>query len=290
MSENLSNTVALELERNDLKPRFEGTPTEVTVKRIEIGIPDADKESIWKPGIMDSNNGMTAAHDKSRPVIYLLEGQDADAFRQEGYESGSANVPLTGGDQRAWFKGSKSRELADLHINAAARRAGVKGREIKQTINGREYNVTTMNPFDDGDFLDMTNVVEIDSSGTETINSDIVTRSANGELNQSLDSLIGKMNSNNNTLTWVTPEGKVQIAPYSEDRATRLKEFGYTHGDINVPHSNGERFKDNDDEQIFAEITFADMKRKGEKMTMNDRNQKFGRVMIPTGYIDLIQH
>jgi len=289
MSEKLSNSPVLEQEKSEVKPRFEGKPVEVPVKRIEIGIPDSEKDKTWKPGIMDSNNGMTAAHDKSRPVIYLLEGQDADAFRQEGYESGSANVPLTGGDQRAWFNGSKSRELADLHVNAAARRAGVKGREIKQTINGREYDVTTMNPFDDGDFLDMSNVTEILPDGsTEIVNRDIVTQSASGELNQGLDSLIGKMNGNNSMLSWITPEGKVQIAPYSNERSARLRELGYTHGDINVPHSNGESFKNQDDEQKFAEIIFADMKRKGEKMTMQERHSRFGKVIVLS--MDLIEH
>lgn len=292
MSEKISSSQVLENEHayEGIKPRFEGKPVEVPVKRIEIGIPDNEKE-YWKPGVMDSNNGLTAAHAKDKPVVYLLESQDSAEFSKEGYESGSAMVPLTGGDQRAWYKGSKSRDLAELHINAAARRSGVKGRELKQVINGKEYDVTTMNPFDDGDFLDLSNVTEILPDGkTEIVNRDIVTQRANGELNRSLDELIGKMNGNNNMLVWVTPEGKVQIAPYSDDRATRLRELGYTHGDINVPHSNGESFKHQDDEQAFAEIKFADMKRKGEKMTMQERQSKFGKVIVPVAFMDLIKH
>lgn len=290
MSEKLSNSIVLEQEQSVEKSRFNGTPAEVPVKRIEIGIPDAEKE-YWKPGVMDSNNGLTAAHAKDKPVVYLLESQDSSEFRKEGYESGSAMVPLTGGDQRAWYKGSKSHDLAELHVNAAARRSGVKGRELKQIINGGEYGVVTMNPFDDGDFLDMSNVSEILPDGTtEIVSRDIVTQRANGDLNRNLDEVIGRMNSNNNTLVWVTPEGKVQIAPYSDERAARLKELGYTDGDINVPHSNGESFKNQDDEQVFAEITFADMKRKGEKMTMKERQSKFGKVIVPVAFMDLIKH
>lgn len=291
MSEKLSNNSVLETskeEQESLKPRFEGTPAEVKIIRIEIGIPDTEKDRLWKPGVMDSNNGLVAAHDRNRPVVYILEGQDYGVFKSEGYESGSANVPLTGGDQRGWFKGSHARDLAKLHINASARRAGVKGREVKHTYNGKEYDLVTMDPFDKGDFIDMSNVVEM-SGGQERVNRDLVEQYASGELHRNPDELVGKMCSNNNMLAWVTPEGKVQIAPYSEERVSRLQELGYKRGEFFVPHSNGEQFKNTEDEQKFAEITFADMKRRGEKMTMEERQSRFGRVIVPAAFTDLVK-
>lgn len=288
MPERLSNSPVLEQENSAEKSRFSGTPAEVPIQRIAMPIPDADK-SMWKPGVMDSNNGLVAAHDKDKPVVYLLEGSDYGVFKNEGYEPGSANVPLTGADQRGWYKGSHARDLAKLHINASARRAGVKGRELKQIVGGQEYGVTVMDPFDQGDFLDMSNVAEI-SNGQERVNRDLVEQYASGELHRNPDEMIGKMSSNNGVLAWVTPEGKVQIAPASEERVGRLRELGYTDGEIFVPHSNGESFKNQEDEQVFAEITFADMQRKGEKMTMKERQQKFGRVIVPVAFNGLIEH
>lgn len=289
MSEKLSNSPVLEQEQNAEKSRFDGTPVEVPIQRVEIGIPDSEKDKTWKPGVMDSNNGLVAAHDKNRPVVYLLEAQDYATFKNEGYEPGSATVPLTGGDQRGWHKGTHARDLAKLHINASARRAGVKGRELKQTINGREYDVTTMDPFDKGDFIDMSNVAEI-YNGQEKVNRDLVEQYASGEQNRNPDEMIGKMSSNNGVLAWITPEGKVQIAPYSAERASRLSELGYTNGDIFVPHSNGEIFKNDGHEQAYAEITFGDMQRKGEKMTMQERQSKFGKVVVPVAFMDLIKN
>jgi hypothetical protein len=269
--------------------RFVGTPTEVPFQGIEFTIPDAEKD-MWKPGIIDFNNGLVAAHDKERPVVHIAPQGDSGRF--QGYESGSATVPLSGGDQRGWPGGQFSRDIVIMGVNEVARNKGVMGRTVP-TEDGK-YEYFTANPFDDGDFLDMTGVSETTPDGKELRHTDIVSElaSVNSEKNRSVDS-VGSYNVNNGILAWVTPEGRVQIAPVSEDRLARLSELGYSTGDIDVPHSNRESFTERqygNPAQTFGEIILADMKAAGETMTMDERNTRFANVIIPTEYLGVIRH
>jgi hypothetical protein len=270
--------------------RFVGSPTDVPFAGIEYQIPDAQKD-MWKPGIIDGNNGLIAAHDATRPIVHIALQGDIDQF--SGYTNGSANVPLSGGDQDGWPGGRYSREVVAMGINAIARERGVKGRTIP--VKGRDYEAFTLDPFDKGDFVDMTRVAERTPGGQDIFHDDLVSElsSPQTERNRKPSDVVGRFNSNNGVMSWVTPEGKTQIAPASDERFARLRQLGYEQGDINVPHSNGESFAPGqlgDPAQAFGEIELADMQRKGETMTMDTRNSRFAGVTIPSRFLDVVKH
>jgi len=270
--------------------RFSGVPTDVSFKGIEYTIPDADKET-WNPGVVDSNGGLVGAHDMDRPVIHIAPQEDAEIF--SGYEAGHANVPLTGGDQDGWPGGRLAREVVAMGINRFAREAGVRGRTIP-TPDGN-YEMFTADPFDKGDFLDMTGVSETSPQGEEINHRDLVTELASTTSGVGREALatIGKFNSNNGVLSWVTPEGKTQIAPMSDERLARLEELGYETGDINVPHSNGEVFSESqygNPGQTFGEMQLDDMAAAGKTMTLEERNSgSFRNVLIIGDHLKLIK-
>lgn len=272
--------------------RFLGQPTEVPFQGIEYNIPEADRER-WNPGVIDSNGGLVAAHDADRPVIHIAPASDRDIFK--GYTAGSANVPLSGGDQDGWPGGKYSRDVAKMGLNEVARKKGVMGRTIP-TPDGK-YTMFTSDPFDKGDFIDMSGVTETTSQGVEVRHSsDLVTEIASpkSDINSKDIVKVGTFNTNNGTLSWVTPEGKTQIAPDSAERVARLKELGYDMSEVlDVSHSNGESFapgQSGDPAQEYAEIQFGDMKRAGETMTLDERNSIFGSITVPSEYLSLVKN
>ena len=242
-------------------------------------------------GVIGSNNGRIAVYDKDGKTIHIAPQRDRDQF--PGYTPGEANVPLTGGDSRAFFKGEFSRQLAQMDINEVARASGVKGRTV---TTERGDTVYTNNPIDDGEFLDTTNVTEVATNGTSIVHGELADRVAQGKFDGDLTRQIGRMNNNNGTLAWCTPDGRTQIAPYDSAIEARLRELGYQTGDIYVPHSNGESFdleayNGRKTAQTWAELNLAKMAREGKTITMQARNtvSTFAQAEIPTRFNHLIK-
>ncbi|MDQ2973180.1 MAG: hypothetical protein M3Q79_01695 [bacterium] len=263
---------------------FKGKPTEIRPLTLDVPV-DAE---LWRPGVLGSNGGLVAAHDRERPVAHLAHQDDSSLFATRGYAHGEANVPLTGGDQSAWFGQPLYYEKRSLDRNHTARSRGVKGRTI-EAQNG-QYERFTTDPFDEGEFVDMQHAVEIDPLG-RSVKNPHGTQKEDATLTES----VGQYNNNNGTLAWVTPDGKSQIAPASDQRVARLRELGYETGEINVPHSNGERFdtqsgSSQDHAQTWANLELQGMKSRGETMSMDERNSRFGRVAVPVEHLDLIRN
>lgn len=274
--------------RPPVESRFKGTPTPPS--RYEIRMGPATSEPFPK-GVIASNNGRIAAYDMNGQTIHIAPQSDIGHFPD--YTPGDANVPLTGGDTRAFFRGEFSRQLAEMDINEVARQSGVKGRTYK---DDKGYDVYTNNPFDDGRFLDTTDVTEIATNGTPMVHRELSSRVSQGKFEGDLENQIGRMNNNNGTLAWCTPDGRTQIAPYDSEIEARLRELGYQSGDIFVPHSNGEAFdlevyNGRKTNQTWAELVLDQMAREGKTMTMQERNtvSTFAQATIPSRFNHLIQ-
>ena len=230
--------------------RFKGVPTEVPRREITMRVPRSQN---FEPGIVGSNGGLIAAYDKDG-TIHIAPQSDIKGFTDLGYKPGQAEVPLTGADQRGWHGGPMSRDLARMGVNELARLKGVKGR----TVIGKDGNTSfTGSPFDEGEFIDMENKIEVSPNGQQIVGESAITEIAKGDERNVLKT-VGTFNTNNHTLSWVTPDGAVQIAPDEPAKQTRLLELGYSYGEGNVPHSNGESFAP----QQFGnpEAAFADMR------------------------------
>lgn len=146
-------------------------------------------------GTIGSNNGRIAVYDRDGKTVHIAPQSDIAHF--PGYTPGEANVPLTGGDQRAFFKGEFSRQLAEMDINEVARKAGVKGRTYK---DDKGYDVYTNNPFDADQFLDTSDVAETATNGAQLVHRELATRVSQGKFDGELERQIGRMNNNNGTL------------------------------------------------------------------------------------------
>jgi hypothetical protein len=264
-------------------PRFSGTPADVPILPAEVFV---DKAA-WRPGALCSNNGLLAAHDRDMSsLVRVLRQGDRSYFENQEYQPQDAVVPFTGADHRGYPREVYAREYALMEVNAAARQNGVKGRTLTSVENGRQYDRFTPNPFDEGDFLDMTAVQE-QIMGEVINHPSVVTLMATGTLEQKPEDIIGKFCSNGGILAWVTPEGHTQIAPNTEERVQRLIALGYSNGSIFVPHSNAEKFVRPKDRQAWGEIKLDDMARTRQTMTL-EQSQHDGDlrdVVIPAKHI-----
>ena len=93
-------------------------------------------------------------------------------------------------------------------------------------------------------------------------------------------------------VSWVTPEGKMQLTVQTEAITQRLVQLGYKQGDLPVPTTDGEQFKPSSKEaQSLAELHLAKLAAEGSTITLDQRNSdpRFKGQTIPTKYLSVIK-
>lgn len=217
----------------------------VPVERAVIGIAtNPREESTYSKGAKEFNinNGIVQISDgePGRGSVALAEDDLIKTLKEQGYHRNGNGLVAVG-------NGMHPTEMSDimprLAIDRAARQSGAQMRESTYIDNdGTEQTFVTANPFDDGDFIGINRETdEINANGEPVLHKDLPRDLI--EDDPYFTDTIGKYNVNEGVISWVTPQGKVQISKATDERIQRLEAMGYGQkSDMNVPHSNGEQW------------------------------------------------
>jgi hypothetical protein len=275
------------------------TTTPETRKGVEELRPAPVEQLVLLPA--DAGGGMVSdgqgGSKKSDPMTYAINGnllqfidpndnslltsatKDIQArLDAEGYNrNDSMSVVGTGNDMPSVVL---REDMLRLQVNRTALESGVSNRMVAFGRNG-EQEIVTSNPFDSGEYLDVSNFEEDMGLPGPPVHypQQLLERASRPDFPEFLKS-VGRFDTNNGVLTWVTSTGEQQVAPKTQEKVDRLIQLGYRQDSIGVPLSNGVMTEESRQKRVFSRVNGEDIGTQGEIWDTLNRKRRIAENAI----------